>query len=187
MHRSLTFCRTLFSVVVYSFTWYAIAILSLGDSFIWFPKQLTSGFHSCFPPCQFLAAIFSSSLSYLPVYRLATIVLLTLHANSNFLAGREEWASRREAEAEGREREPGAANKDHKRSSELHAAPSCHAGRICRPGPIGRSQAGDACDRLPGIPYVAVHAPCRCRHLAGRRVLPSSGLRSSLFNPFLPN
>ena len=99
-------------------------------------------------------------------------------------AGWEEWAARREAKAEGREGEPGAADQVSECPPKPGTTPPGDPSLcLCSSSGAGsgRAQADDACDWLPWIPDVAVHAAFKCWHLWWPQVLPSCGV--SKLNP----
>jgi len=110
------------------------------------------------------------------------LILQAIHLKNCFTlnyfasAGREEWAAGRETKAEGREREPGAADQVPELPPKPGTAPSCDPSLCLRRSPRAGScwsQADDACDWLPWVPDVAVHATFWCWHLKWPQVLPS--------------
>lgn len=120
--------------------------------------------------------------------RLWPSILLVVHQKNNLtlkyfpFAGREEWAARREAKAEGREGEPGAADQVPECPAKPRTTPPSDPSLCvpCSPGASNRrqAQADDACDWLPWIPDVAVHAAFRCWHLWWPEVLSSCGVEA---------
>lgn len=96
-------------------------------------------------------------------------------------AGWEKRAAWWEAKAEGREREPGAADKVPECSTKLRTTPSGYPSQCihCSSRASCRAEADDACDWLPRISDVAVHAAFWCWYHRWHQVMPSCCISQS--------